>query len=99
MGLDRPVQGTGTNIKRKKQINNLIPDRVNSWGCSLQVGFKSASDYETFVWVREDELPETNEVIQVTCKVTHLYNFLDKYFMNVCFINMHVFVLDADICG
>lgn len=31
----------------------------------LQVGFKSASDYETFVWVREDELPEVNEVIQV----------------------------------
>ncbi|KAM9332934.1 inositol polyphosphate 5-phosphatase K [Pholidichthys leucotaenia] len=27
-------------------------------------GFKSASDYETFVWVRENELPETNEVIQ-----------------------------------
>lgn len=31
----------------------------------LQVGFKSASDYETFAWVREDDLPETNEVIQV----------------------------------
>lgn len=31
----------------------------------LQVGFKNASDYETFVWVREKELPETNEVIEV----------------------------------
>lgn len=31
----------------------------------LQVGFKSASDYESFVWVRENELPETNEAIQV----------------------------------
>lgn len=34
----------------------------------LQVGFKSVTDYETFVWVREDELPETNEVIQVRSK-------------------------------
>lgn len=34
----------------------------------LQVGFKSASDYETFVWVRENDLPEINEVIQVKCK-------------------------------
>lgn len=29
------------------------------------MGFKSASNYETFVWVRDKELPETNEVIQV----------------------------------
>lgn len=30
-----------------------------------QVGFKSSSDYETFLWVREDELPEMSEAIQV----------------------------------
>lgn len=31
----------------------------------LQAGFKSASDYETFVWVREEDLPEINENIEV----------------------------------
>ncbi|XP_044078765.1 inositol polyphosphate 5-phosphatase K isoform X2 [Siniperca chuatsi] len=36
------------------------------WIGLYKVGFKSASDYETFVWVREDELPETNEVIQIS---------------------------------
>ncbi|CAB1431662.1 unnamed protein product [Pleuronectes platessa] len=35
------------------------------WIGLYKVGFKSASDYETFVWVRENELPETNEVIQI----------------------------------
>ncbi|XP_061595197.1 inositol polyphosphate 5-phosphatase K isoform X2 [Cololabis saira] len=28
-------------------------------------GFKTASDYESFIWVRENELPEINEVIQI----------------------------------
>ncbi|KAM9846941.1 inositol polyphosphate 5-phosphatase K [Aulostomus maculatus] len=36
------------------------------WIGLYKVGFKSASDYETFVWVREDELPETNEIIQLS---------------------------------
>ncbi|XP_076607563.1 inositol polyphosphate 5-phosphatase K isoform X2 [Chaetodon auriga] len=36
------------------------------WIGLYKVGFKSASDYESFVWVREDELPETNEVIQIS---------------------------------
>ncbi|XP_049896740.1 inositol polyphosphate 5-phosphatase K isoform X2 [Epinephelus moara] len=36
------------------------------WIGLYKVGFKSASDYETFVWVREDELPEINEVIQIS---------------------------------
>lgn len=68
MGLDWPVQGTGTDIEGK-QTNNIIEDRFELMGVVLlQVGFKSPSDYETFVWVREDELPETNEVIQVKCK-------------------------------
>ncbi|KAG7237050.1 hypothetical protein INR49_032864 [Caranx melampygus] len=35
------------------------------WIGLYKVGFKSPSDYETFVWVRENELPETNEVIQI----------------------------------
>ncbi|XP_028322820.1 inositol polyphosphate 5-phosphatase K isoform X2 [Gouania willdenowi] len=36
------------------------------WIGLYKVGFKSASDYETFVWVREKELPELNEVIQLS---------------------------------
>ncbi|XP_031728557.1 inositol polyphosphate 5-phosphatase K isoform X1 [Anarrhichthys ocellatus] len=36
------------------------------WIGLYKVGFKSAFDYETFVWVREEELPETNEVIQLS---------------------------------
>ncbi|XP_019715136.1 inositol polyphosphate 5-phosphatase K isoform X3 [Hippocampus comes] len=36
------------------------------WIGLYKVGFKSSSDYETFVWVREDELPETDEVIQIS---------------------------------
>ncbi|XP_076024903.1 inositol polyphosphate 5-phosphatase K [Genypterus blacodes] len=36
------------------------------WIGLYKVGFKSPSDYETFVWVREAELPELNEVIQVS---------------------------------
>ncbi|KAM6984120.1 inositol polyphosphate 5-phosphatase K isoform 2-T2 [Tautogolabrus adspersus] len=36
------------------------------WIGLYKVGFKSASDYETFVWVREVDLPETNEVIQIS---------------------------------
>ncbi|XP_037543320.1 inositol polyphosphate 5-phosphatase K isoform X2 [Nematolebias whitei] len=34
------------------------------WIGLYKVGFKSPSDYETFVWVREEELPEVHEVIQ-----------------------------------
>ncbi|XP_065819373.1 inositol polyphosphate 5-phosphatase K isoform X4 [Labrus bergylta] len=36
------------------------------WIGLYKVGFKSASDYQTFVWVREVDLPETNEVIQIS---------------------------------
>ncbi|XP_072231644.1 inositol polyphosphate 5-phosphatase K [Leuresthes tenuis] len=36
------------------------------WIGLYKVGFKSATDYETFVWVRENELPEINEVIQIS---------------------------------
>ncbi|XP_069001682.1 inositol polyphosphate 5-phosphatase K [Embiotoca jacksoni] len=36
------------------------------WIGLYKVGFKSASDYQTFVWVREIDLPEINEVIQVS---------------------------------
>uniref|UniRef100_A0A3Q1EM69 Inositol polyphosphate-5-phosphatase Kb n=1 Tax=Acanthochromis polyacanthus TaxID=80966 RepID=A0A3Q1EM69_9TELE len=34
------------------------------WIGLYKMGFKSAADYETFVWVREDDLPEISEVIQ-----------------------------------
>uniref|UniRef100_A0A3Q3N0U6 Inositol polyphosphate-5-phosphatase Kb n=1 Tax=Mastacembelus armatus TaxID=205130 RepID=A0A3Q3N0U6_9TELE len=36
------------------------------WIGLYKVGFKSASNYETFVWVRENDLPEINEVIQIS---------------------------------
>ncbi|XP_061608808.1 inositol polyphosphate 5-phosphatase K isoform X2 [Phyllopteryx taeniolatus] len=36
------------------------------WIGLYKVGFKSSSDYETFVWVREDELPEIDEAIQIS---------------------------------
>ncbi|XP_075887484.1 inositol polyphosphate 5-phosphatase K isoform X3 [Nelusetta ayraudi] len=36
------------------------------WIGLYKAGFKSASDYETFVWVREEDLPEINENIQLT---------------------------------
>ncbi|KAM3602000.1 uncharacterized protein V6R79_022593 [Siganus canaliculatus] len=36
------------------------------WIGLYKVGFKSALDYETFAWVREGELPELNEVIQIS---------------------------------
>ena len=67
MGLDWPVQGTGADRERRKQNNRAQNRRELMWLVLLQVGVKSASDYETFVWVRENELPEINEVIQVKC--------------------------------
>ncbi|XP_029030458.1 inositol polyphosphate 5-phosphatase K isoform X2 [Betta splendens] len=36
------------------------------WIGLYKMGFKSASDYETFVWVREVDLPEINELIQLS---------------------------------
>ncbi|KAM4726748.1 inositol polyphosphate 5-phosphatase K isoform 5-T6 [Anableps anableps] len=45
----------------------ILEDFMSStwdWIGLYKVGFKSASDYETFVWVRENELPEVNEVIE-----------------------------------
>ncbi|XP_077596065.1 inositol polyphosphate 5-phosphatase K [Stigmatopora nigra] len=36
------------------------------WIGLYKVGFKSSSDYETFVWVRENELPEIDEDIQIS---------------------------------
>uniref|UniRef100_A0A3P9PLA5 Inositol polyphosphate-5-phosphatase K n=1 Tax=Poecilia reticulata TaxID=8081 RepID=A0A3P9PLA5_POERE len=45
----------------------ILEDFMSStwdWIGLYKVGFKSASDYKTFVWVRENELPEVNEVIE-----------------------------------
>lgn len=68
MGLDWPLQGKGTDIKGKKKTKYYSIRQIQTQGfVVLQAGFKSASDYETFVWVRENELPEMNEVIQVKC--------------------------------
>ncbi|XP_068600414.1 inositol polyphosphate 5-phosphatase K [Brachionichthys hirsutus] len=36
------------------------------WIGLYKVGFRSAFDYETFVWVRKDDLPEINEVIKIS---------------------------------
>lgn len=35
------------------------------WIGLYKLGFKSATDYETFVWVRESDLPEVGELIQL----------------------------------
>lgn len=64
MGLDRSVQGAPTD-KDQPFFNNSEPDRLELMFSLLQVGFKNPTDYETFVWVREEELPEVHEVIQV----------------------------------
>uniref|UniRef100_A0A3P9CTR3 Inositol polyphosphate-5-phosphatase K n=1 Tax=Maylandia zebra TaxID=106582 RepID=A0A3P9CTR3_9CICH len=48
---------------------SVLEDFMSStwdWIGLYKVGFKTASDYETFVWVRENELPEINEVIQIS---------------------------------
>ncbi|XP_047463982.1 inositol polyphosphate 5-phosphatase K isoform X3 [Mugil cephalus] len=42
------------------------------WIGLYKVGFKSPTDYETFVWVRENDLPETNEVIQISMDKNHI---------------------------
>lgn len=55
--VERRKEG-GKNKHKTRQICAQSVDIV-------QVGFKSASDYETFVWVREEALPEINEAIQV----------------------------------
>ncbi|KAJ3589452.1 hypothetical protein NHX12_010297 [Muraenolepis orangiensis] len=36
------------------------------WIGLYKVGFKSSSDYDAFIWVRDIDLPELNEVIQIT---------------------------------
>lgn len=48
---------------------SVLEDFMSStwdWIGLYKEGFKTASDYETFVWVRENELPEINEVIQIS---------------------------------
>nr|XP_020454037.1 inositol polyphosphate 5-phosphatase K-like isoform X2 [Monopterus albus] len=47
----------------------ILEDFMSStwdWIGLYKVGFKSVSDYETFIWVREGELPEISEVIQIS---------------------------------
>lgn len=75
VGLDWPVQGAGVDYSIHPSIHLTLVWFECLGLVFLQIGFKSASDYETFAWVREDELPEINEVIQVqrqwgTCDVT-----------------------------
>lgn len=81
VGLDWLVQGAWTH--RERGVERTIRPLAAQTLAVLQAGFKSASDYETFVWVREEDLPEINENIQVkehrdtratvrqTCETSH----------------------------
>ncbi|XP_045896481.1 inositol polyphosphate 5-phosphatase K [Micropterus dolomieu] len=58
------------------------------WIGLYKVGFKSPSDYETFVWVREDELPETNEVIQISVDKDEIPLLSGQYVLGYYSTNM-----------
>lgn len=68
VGLDWSVQGTGVDYSIYPSIHLTLVWFEFLGLVFLQDGFKSACDYETFAWVREDELPEISEVIQVQCQ-------------------------------
>ncbi|TKS82936.1 Inositol polyphosphate 5-phosphatase K [Collichthys lucidus] len=58
------------------------------WIGLYKVGFKSPSDYETFVWVREDELPETNEVIEISVDKDEIPLLSGQYVLGYYSTNM-----------
>ncbi|XP_035522959.1 inositol polyphosphate 5-phosphatase K [Morone saxatilis] len=67
------------------------------WIGLYKVGFKSASDYETFVWVREAELPEINEVIQISVDKDEIPLLGGQYVLGYYSTNMQSIVgLSAD---
>ncbi|XP_030292898.1 inositol polyphosphate 5-phosphatase K isoform X1 [Sparus aurata] len=58
------------------------------WIGLYKVGFKSASDYETFVWVRENDLPEINEVIQISVDKDEIPLLSGQYLLGYFSTNM-----------
>ncbi|KAE8287493.1 Inositol polyphosphate 5-phosphatase K [Larimichthys crocea] len=58
------------------------------WIGLYKVGFKSPSDYETFVWVREDDLPETNEVIEISVDKDEIPLLSGQYVLGYYSTNM-----------
>ncbi|KAM6906851.1 inositol polyphosphate 5-phosphatase K [Xenentodon cancila] len=62
------------------------------WIGLYKAGFKSASDYETFVWVRENELPEINEVIQISIDKDKLPLLGGEYILGYFSTNMQSIV-------
>ncbi|RVE63885.1 hypothetical protein OJAV_G00140740 [Oryzias javanicus] len=67
------------------------------WIGLYKVGFKSASDYESFVWVRENELPEISEVIQISMDKGKIPLLGGEYVLGYYSTNMQSIVgLSAD---
>ncbi|KAF1378558.1 hypothetical protein PFLUV_G00191800 [Perca fluviatilis] len=67
------------------------------WIGLYKVGFKSVFDYETFVWVREKELPELNEVIQLSVDKDEVPLLCGHYVLGYYSTNMQSIVgLSAD---
>ncbi|KAA8586935.1 inositol polyphosphate 5-phosphatase K isoform X1 [Etheostoma spectabile] len=67
------------------------------WIGLYKVGFKSVFDYQTFVWVREKELPETNEVIQISVNKDKVPLLFGHYVLGYYSTNMESIVgLSAD---
>lgn len=73
--------------REKKQTIQKTRQIWSVFWVFLQVGFKSASDYETFVWVRENDLPEINEVIQVKCKYEICVMFGQILYVQKCMLH------------
>ncbi|KAM3868846.1 inositol polyphosphate 5-phosphatase K [Diretmus argenteus] len=68
------------------------------WIGLYKVGFKSASDYQTFVWVKENELPETNEVIQISMDKDKVPLLGGQYVLGYYSTNMQSIIgLSADL--
>lgn len=62
------------------------------WIGLYKVGFKSAMDYETFVWVRENELPEVNELIQITVNKDEIPLLGGQYVLGYYSTNMQTII-------
>ncbi|MEQ2214361.1 hypothetical protein XENOCAPTIV_002738, partial [Xenoophorus captivus] len=73
----------------------ILEDFMSStwdWIGLYKVGFKSASDYETFVWVRENELPEVNEVIEKSVDKNEIPLLSEEYVLGYYSTNLNSIV-------
>ncbi|KAK5613381.1 hypothetical protein CRENBAI_022826 [Crenichthys baileyi] len=73
----------------------ILEDFMSStwdWIGLYKVGFKSASDYETFVWVRENELPEVNEVIEKSVDKDEIPLLSEEYVLGYYSTNLNSIV-------